>query len=238
MFAATAMYLAESKAQPELFGSIPSSMWWAITTLTTVGYGDAVPVTTAGRVIGGLSMIVGLGIFALPVGIMATAFVNAIHRRDFVVTFGMLSRVPMFAEFDARILGEVMGLLRTQMVKSGEVIAAAGEPANAMYFVVSGEVMAELPERTFRFGPGDFFGERALLHKTRRSATMSAVTQCRLLTLGAGDFATLLKKHPELDARVHDIARIRLKELEDAREIAQAELDEAGKGRAAMRGDG
>jgi voltage-gated potassium channel len=231
MFAATAMYLAEGDVQPKLFGSIPLAMWWAITTLTTVGYGDAIPVTGVGRVIAGLSMIIGLGIFALPIGIMATAFVNAIHRRDFVVTLGMLSRVPMFAEFDAGVLGEVMGLLRTRLVKAGQVIAAAGEPADAMYFVVSGEVVAELPERTFRFGPGDFFGERALLHKTRRTATMSAVTPCRLLMLGAGDFASLLKRHPEVAAKVHEIARVRLMEIEGAREIAQAELDEAGKGR-------
>jgi voltage-gated potassium channel len=231
MFSATAMYLAEGSIQPDVFGTIPSAMWWAITTLTTVGYGDAVPLTALGRMIGGITMIAGLGLFALPVGIMATAFVNAIRRRDFVVTFGMLSRVPMFAAFNARVLGEVMGLLRTQMMKSGEIIAAAGEPARAMYFVVSGEVEAELPERTFRFGPGDFFGERALLHNTKRSATMVALTQCRLLTLSAGDFNTLLKKHPDLNRRVQEIARVRLKELEDAQEIAQAELDAAGKGR-------
>ncbi len=231
MFAASAMYLAESRAQPEVFGSIPAAMWWAVTTLTTVGYGDAVPITTVGRMIGGISMIVGLGLFALPVGIMATAFVSAIHRREFVVTFDMLSRVPLFGEFGARVLGEVLALLRTRLVKPGEVIAAAGASADAMYFVVSGEVEAELPERTFRFGPGDFFGERALIHKTRRSATMVAVSHCRLLTLAAADFAALLKKHPELAERVHEVARIRLKQLEDAREIAQEELDEAVKGR-------
>jgi voltage-gated potassium channel len=230
-FSAAAMYLAESSVQPESFGSIPAAMWWAITTLTTVGYGDVVPVTAAGRLIGGVSMIVGLGLFALPVGIMATAFVSAIQRRDFVVTFGMLSRVPIFAEFDARVLGEVLALLRTRMAKAGDVIASAGEPADAMYFVISGEVEAELPERTVRFGPGDFFGERALIHKTRRSATMVAISQCRLLTLSAGDFAILLAKHPELSKRVHEVARIRLRELEDAREIAQAELDEADKRR-------
>lgn len=233
VFSASAMYLAEGSVQPELFGSIPVAIWWAITTLTTVGYGDAVPVTAVGRVIGGLSMIIGLGIFALPVGIMATAFVSAIHRREFVVTFGMRSRVPLFAEFDARILGEVLGLLRTQVVKAGEVIAAAGEPANAMYFVVSGNVIAQLPERSFSFGPGDFLGERALLHKTRRTATMAAVTPCRLLTLSAGDFASLMQKHPELAARVREIARVRLREIEDAREIAQAELDESSGGRPA-----
>lgn len=224
---ATAMYYVEGDVQPELFGSIPSSMWWAITTLTTVGYGDAVPVTAVGRLLGGASMIVGLGLFALPVGIMATAFVNAIQRRDFIVTFEMLSRVPLFADFDARVLGEILALLHTQMAKAGDVIAFAGEPADAMYFVVSGDVEAELPERAFRFGPGDFFGERALIHKTRRSATMIALTQCRLLTLSAGDFALLLTRHPDLSQRVHEVEQMRLRELEDARELDQAELDAA-----------
>ena len=80
-FSAEAMYLAEGRVQPRLFGTIPDAMWWAITTLTTVGYGDAIPVTPLGKLIAGTTMILGLGLFALPVGIVATGFVNEIRRR-------------------------------------------------------------------------------------------------------------------------------------------------------------
>ena len=214
MFSATAIHLVEGHVQPEVFGTIPSAMWWAITTLTTVGYGDMVPVTSGGRLVAGVTMIVGLGLFALPVGIMATAFVNAIRRREFVITLGMLARIPMFERLDIKILGEIMGLLHSQTVKAGEIIAAEGEYAAAMYLVITGEVQARLPEKTFSYGPGDFFGERALLHRSRRGATMFAITPCRLLVLEASDFASLMKKHPALDLSVRETVARRRKELE------------------------
>ena len=62
------MHAAEGAVQPAKFGDIPTAMWWAIATLTTVGYGDAVPITPIGRIVAGFTMIVGLGLFALPVG--------------------------------------------------------------------------------------------------------------------------------------------------------------------------
>ena len=94
--AASIMHLAEHDAQPEKFGTIPDAMWWAVVTLTTVGYGDVVPITALGKVIAGVIAIMGLGMLALPVGIIATSFAEVIHRRDFVVTWGMISRVPLF----------------------------------------------------------------------------------------------------------------------------------------------
>lgn len=142
MFSATIMHVVEGSVQPEVFGAIPSAMWWAITTLTTVGYGDTVPVTALGRFVAGVTMVVGLGLFALPVGIMATAFVTAIHRREFVFSLGMLARVPMFEHLNARILSEIMGYLHSRSFKPGEIIAVEGEQAAAMYLVISGEVQA------------------------------------------------------------------------------------------------
>ena len=76
-------------------------MWWAIVTLGTVGYGDAVPVTVAGRLVAGLTIFAGLLMVALPVGIVATAFANEVHRRDFVVTWGLVARIPLFGELSA-----------------------------------------------------------------------------------------------------------------------------------------
>ena len=130
---AAAMHVVEGNIQPKLFGTLPDAMWWAITTLTTVGYGDAVPVTAFGKIVAGVTMIMGLGLFALPVGIVATAFVSEIHRRDFVVTWGMLSRVPLFKGFDIEALGEVLGALRSQLVNPDTKIAeAANAPARCI----------------------------------------------------------------------------------------------------------
>lgn len=231
VFAAAAMHAAEGAVQPKIFGTIPDAMWWAITTLTTVGYGDAVPITAAGRVIAGLTMVTGLGLFALPVGIIATGFVDSIHRRDFVVTFGMLARVPLFKDFDAHTIGEIMGLLRAQSVGAGSILSAKGERAAAMYFVVSGEVEAELPQRKLRFSAGDFFGELALLHETMRAATIVAVTHARVLALSAEDFENLLKKNPALEKRIRAQAAEQVQELAETGAISQGEIDAAQKAR-------
>mgnify|MGYP001557139971 CR=1 FL=1 len=207
VFAGAAMHAAEGAVQPKLFGNIPNAMWWAISTLTTVGYGDAVPVTLVGRLVAGATMIVGLGLFALPVGIIATGFVQEIHRRDFVITFTMLSRVPLFRDFDARALNEIMELLRAQSVAPGGIISVKGEPATAMYFVVSGEVQVHVHDRKYRVGAGDFFGERALLDESVRHATIVAVKPCRLLVLSAEDFNALTERYPKLLERIEAHAK-------------------------------
>jgi voltage-gated potassium channel len=227
VFAAATMNAVEGAALPAKFGTIPQCMWWAIETLTTVGYGDVVPVTAAGRIVAGITMITGVGLLALPVGIIATGFVSTIHRRDFVVTFAMLARVPLFAGFSATVLGEIMNCLRAQSVSAGGIISARGERAAAMYFIVSGDVDVELPSRRVTFGAGDFFGELALLHDVMRRATIIARTPARLLTLSAEDFASLLHKNPALEERLRSAPA--LKAFADDDEIAQAEIDAAGK---------
>jgi voltage-gated potassium channel len=81
---ATVLHLVEGSAQPEAFGSIPRAMWWAIVTLTTVGYGDVYPVTAVGQLCGGAVAILSIGIVAMPTGIMAAAFSDAFQnfRKD------------------------------------------------------------------------------------------------------------------------------------------------------------
>jgi voltage-gated potassium channel len=70
----TFIYFLESSVQPEVFGSIPSTMWWGIATLTTVGYGDVVPMTDLGKLLASFTMLVGIGMFALPAAILASAY--------------------------------------------------------------------------------------------------------------------------------------------------------------------
>ncbi|CAN5782636.1 ion transporter [soil metagenome] len=76
LFASSLMYFVERDVQPEHFGSIPTAMWWGISTLTTVGYGDVYPVTALGRVLAGVIQVVGIGMFALPTGLLGAAFVE------------------------------------------------------------------------------------------------------------------------------------------------------------------
>ena len=80
VLAASLMFFAEREAQPDKFASIPAAMWWSIITLTTVGYGDVAPVTVPGRVIAGFIAILGIGVFALPAGILGSSFLAQIER--------------------------------------------------------------------------------------------------------------------------------------------------------------
>lgn len=82
VFASSLMYFAEHQAQPEKFASIPDAMWWAVITLTTVGYGDVTPITTFGKVLGGFISLMGIGLFALPAGILASGFDEAMERKN------------------------------------------------------------------------------------------------------------------------------------------------------------
>lgn len=81
ILAASGIYLVEHAVQPDDFGSIPKSMWWAIVTLTTVGYGDATPLTVAGKFFAACIMIAGVGLVALPTGILASSFSENLARR-------------------------------------------------------------------------------------------------------------------------------------------------------------
>ncbi len=78
---ASVMYMVESDAQPEVFSSIPAAMWWAIETLTTVGYGDMVPVTPLGKILGGFVSIIGIGTLALFSGVLTVSFMDQLRLR-------------------------------------------------------------------------------------------------------------------------------------------------------------
>ncbi len=81
VFSSALLYLAEGGAQPETFGSIPRAMWWSIATLTTVGYGDVYPITPLGKVFAALTAVSGIGMVAMPSGILAAAFTHAVQHK-------------------------------------------------------------------------------------------------------------------------------------------------------------
>jgi voltage-gated potassium channel len=75
------MYFVEQSAQPDKFSSIPAAMWWGVSAMTTVGYGDVFPVTALGKVVGAIISLLGIGIFAMPAGILASGFSEELATR-------------------------------------------------------------------------------------------------------------------------------------------------------------
>lgn len=218
IFSATGIYWLEHEVQPEAFGSIPMSMWWALATLTTVGYGDVVPLTTLGRFFGGLVMIFGLGMFAMPIAIVSSGFAREIHRRDFVVSWGMVARVPLFQELKPALLVDLVELLEAQVIDPDAVIAHKGDVADGMYFIVIGRVRLDFDERSVELGEGEYFGEMALLDDRRRSADIVTLSQAHVLKLDARSFREFIGRHPE--------ARVRLLDAIRARDLTQGVTDE------------
>jgi voltage-gated potassium channel len=224
---ASLLYAVERDVQPDKLGTIPQAMWWAIVTLGTVGYGDVVPVTPLGKLISTFAIISGFAMIALPVAIISTAFAEEVKRRDFVVTWGMLARVPLFSHLSAAEIADIMRLLRARTVEQGEVLVRRGDAASSMYFITAGEVEIALPSQHVRLADGTFFGEIALLHKTKRSGTVTATRKTRLLVLDAQDFHALIARMPTLADHVHTTAKAR---LADSGDLALAELAQAEKG--------
>jgi voltage-gated potassium channel len=232
---ASLLYAIEHDVQPDKFGTIPHAMWWAIVTLGTVGYGDVVPVTPLGKLVSVFTIVGGLTMIALPVAIISTAFADEVRRRDFVVTWGMLARVPLFSHLSAAEIADIMRLLRAHTIESGEILVRRGDAATSMYFITAGEVEIELPTQRVRLSDGTFFGEIALLHRTKRSGTVTATRKTKLLALDAQDFHALIERVPALAAHVHRTAKARLADTAQAQkgdlaasEIAQAETTDGG----------
>jgi voltage-gated potassium channel len=207
--AGTSVYVLERTGQPETFGSLPSSLWWAVVTLTTTGYGDAVPQTSLGRLIAGLVMICGVGVFGLWTGILATGFAAESRRYNFIETWNLVSGVPFFRVLDPAGITEITHMLRRWEVPEATTIIRRGKIADCMYFIAAGEVLIELPRKQVQLGPGAFFGEMALLGNAIRSANVVTTLPTTLLVLDLADFRTLAAHHPSLAVAVEEEAKKR-----------------------------
>lgn len=109
---ATALYIVEGSIQPEAFGSIPRALWWAVITLTTVGYGDAYPITVAGKFIGGVLALSGIAFVAMPTGIIAAAFSEAMQRRRDLRIEEMRQHLERLDEIDENVVAKLEKLER------------------------------------------------------------------------------------------------------------------------------
>jgi voltage-gated potassium channel len=208
--AASLAYVLERNVQPAVFSSVPASLWWAMVTITTTGYGDMVPTTTAGRLLGSLVMACGIAVFALWAGILATGFSQEIRRRDFLRAWDLVSAVPFFTGISAGAIAEIAQLLSPRDFYAGQTIMRRGDPGDCMFFIASGEIEVELVPRPLRLGPGSFIGEIALITGAPRSATVTACRACELLALDIADFRRLASRMPEVARAIEDEARRRL----------------------------
>ncbi|MBS0563700.1 MAG: cyclic nucleotide-binding domain-containing protein [Proteobacteria bacterium] len=209
LFAASLLaYLLEGAAQPEAFGSVPRAMWWAVTTLTTTGYGDAIPHSTLGRMLAGLVMMCGIGVFALMAGILATGFAEELRRQDFSRVWQLVAGVPLFAGLPHRDLAEIVRALKPRRLAPGAVICRKGQPGNEMYFILEGRVQVASASPV-ELGSGDYFGEMALVSGEPRFATVVAATPVSLLALHISDFQTLIERDSTLADTIRHTAEER-----------------------------
>lgn len=208
---ASIMHTVEHEAQPDRFGTIPDAMWWSVITLTTVGYGDSVPITPLGKVVASLTALMGLVMLALPVGIIATSFAQVIHRREFVVTWGMVVRVPLFASLTPEDISNVMRFLRSQVVQPDEIVVRRGDRDRKIYFITSGQVSLDHGHRHDLINDGEFFGATTFDEQDKpHASTARALVRTDLLVLDVDDVQHVFVAHPELAEHMRRVHEMRM----------------------------
>jgi voltage-gated potassium channel len=218
VLSSAAMFVIERHAQPTAFNSLPQALWWAVVTLTTTGYGDKVPITDLGRLLGAIVMICGIATFGLSTGILATGFAAETRRRNFIRTWDLVSKVPFFQSLDPAAITEITHLLRLLEVPERTAIIRRGKIGDCMYFIAAGEVQVDVKPSPVRLGSGAFFGELALLGDSVRSANVTTTTPSTLLILDLADFRTFTANHPDLKRAIDAEAQRRMSENQEVRE--------------------
>ena len=193
----TLIHFIERDVYPEAFGSIISSMWFGITTLTTVGYGDITPLTGPGKVLAAFTMFLGIGMFALPAAILASAYYEEIQKLNFLISLETISSIPLFEKLPVGAIGKINSKLNALLVPSHKTIIAKGEDSDAMYIVEFGAVEVQL-DQPVTLSAGDYFGERGLLLNEKRNATIISKTEVKLLKLKKMDLLELMAEHETL----------------------------------------
>jgi voltage-gated potassium channel len=213
-----AMFVVERGVQPGAFNSMPEALWWAVVTLTTTGYGDKVPITQVGHLLGGIVMIFGIISFGLSTGILATGFAAEMRRRNFIQTWDLVSKVPFFQSLDPSAITEITHMLRRLEVPERVAIIRRGKVGDCMYFIAAGEVQVDIKPVPVRLGAGAFFGELALLGDSVRSANVTTTMPSTLLILDLADFRTLTANHPDLKRAIDAEGQRRMSENQQMRE--------------------
>jgi voltage-gated potassium channel len=202
LIAASLAYLAEREAQPEAFGSIPAAVWWALETVTTVGYGDVTPKTLPGRIIGGLTMVTGILMIALPVAIIGSSFTEVVRQRSFVVTFGLIARMQIFSGLPAEALSDLLAVLKAMTIESGTPIIPAGSDDDALYIVAAGIVELDDRGTRRRLDAGETFGTGPEYDAPGSRLPALSMTRVKLLILDRMDLLNIVARYPDLAIRL------------------------------------
>jgi voltage-gated potassium channel len=222
--ASAAMYALERQNQPQVFGTLPAALWWAVETLTTTGYGDEVPLTALGRLLGAMVMICGIATFGLWTGILATGFAAENRRRNFIQTWDLVSKVPFLQTLDPSAITEITHMMRRVEVPARTAVIRRGKVGDCMYFIAEGEVEVDVEPAPVRLGAGAFFGELALLGDLIRTANVSTTNSSTLLVLDLADFRTVMAHHSELARAIDAEAKRRQGDNQRRRELHVQEM--------------
>ena len=209
LVSASGIYFLENEAQPDKFSSIPTAAWWAMATLTTVGYGDVYPITPLGQLFGAFVMILGLGMYALPIAIIANGFSVEAAKREFVVTWSMVARFPLFAKLDPSELADIMEVVESHIFAPNREVIKEGDQAEAIFFIVSGEVEIGKDGDNVFLGEGDFFGEIGVLENKPYVHTATTLRKTRLLELTRTDFLRLSNRYEHIGELIRQVSQQR-----------------------------
>ncbi len=218
LFASTAIYFLEREAQPDKFGSIPAAAWWALSTLTTVGYGDVVPVTPWGKVVRRH------GDAARRLHVRPAdrhhrhRLQPGIGRHQFVATWSMVARAPALRHHERE-----RGRRDHQAALHAEPSARGSHRArercrrrHVSYRERRGGGRPSARGKQTILRTGDFFGEMALLERRRHKHDVVAKSRCRVLVLDAQALSRLTRRHPEILAHIRQVAKTRKEAAEPA----------------------
>jgi voltage-gated potassium channel len=179
-------------------------MYWSITTLSTVGYGDVVPHTYLGKLVAGVTMIIGLLLFAMPIGIISVGFVNGLHRREFSITWSMVKRQPLFENFDVEAVAGIVDLMGARVVQEHARISTAGQPGEDFCLVISGRARAEDDVGSWEIEAGDMIGDEVVGGTSGYTKTITARSEMRLMVMPTEDMRRLCRKYPLLEQRIRN----------------------------------
>ena len=210
-FLSTILYFLERDINPKGFSSVIEAMSWSIATLATVGYGDVVPITIIGKILGSLASLVGLGMFALPAGILVNGFAQELARIRYITSWNLVAKVPIFAHLDKGTISEIARMLFIRRFSKDEVVIKEGDIGDSMYFILDGEVEVtrEKDDLDIMLGAGDFIGEIALIKHIQRTATVIAKKRCEMLELTTYDFKRLILDKPHILDKIKKVSESR-----------------------------
>ena len=204
----TALYLAERDAQPEAFKNISTALWWGIVTMTTTGYGDIIPVTSIGRMLGGVAMLGGIAMLAIPAGILASGFAEELRYREQIYNWEIISNLELFHDLDSSCIADITRHLRSIVLPKNTIVFKKNSTPDAIYFIADGAVEVQIyprPPSPIILRKGDVFGEAGLLENRKRNASVKTISATRLMALDIHDFHRLANDHASLKSKIESI---------------------------------